>query len=79
VFAAQEGDTDLVPPQNLATRLEAVAVGLSQLAEAFEEVLGQPTPNLLYWRDELFDIAKELTTGPHSSLPEVDPQLGSGS
>ena len=67
-----------MPSQNLVTRLEAVAVGLGQLAEALEDVLGQPTPNLLYWRDEILDIAKELTASTHASLPEADAQLGNG-
>jgi hypothetical protein len=50
-----------MPRQNAVTRLEAVAVGLGLLADELGEIYGEPTPNLLYWRNEILESIEELT------------------
>jgi hypothetical protein len=45
------------------TRLEAVAAGLGSLAEELMKLYGEPTPNLLYWRQELLDVVDEMAAG----------------
>jgi hypothetical protein len=49
-----------MPQQNAITRLEAVALGLGRLADELEEIYGEPTPNLLYWRNEILESIEEL-------------------
>ena len=49
-----------VPEQNPVTRLYAVATGLGLLADELERIYGEPTPNLLYWRQEIIDVAERL-------------------
>jgi hypothetical protein len=49
-----------MPVQNPVTRLEQVALGLEQLAEELTELLGQPPANLLWWRQEILDVAATL-------------------
>ncbi len=49
-----------MPPQNVLTRLEAVAAGLGRMAEELETIYGEPTPNLLYWRNEIVEVAETL-------------------
>jgi hypothetical protein len=51
-----------MPQQNAITRLEAVALGLGRLADELEEIYGEPTPNLLYWRNEILESIEELGT-----------------
>lgn len=49
-----------MPEQNPVTRLLEVATGLGLLADELEKIYGEPTPNLLYWRRELIDVAEKL-------------------
>jgi hypothetical protein len=56
----------VVPPQNVITRLEEVALGLGRLAEELENVYSEKPKNLLWWRQELLDIADELRQPRHS-------------
>jgi hypothetical protein len=49
-----------MPPQNVVTRLESVAVGLGRMAEELEKIYGEPTPNLLYWRNEIVEVVEKL-------------------
>jgi hypothetical protein len=50
-----------MPRQNAVTRLEAVALGLGLLADELQEIYGEPTPNLLYWRNEILEAIEELS------------------
>jgi hypothetical protein len=61
-----------MPQQNPVTRLEAVAVGLGLLADELQEIYGEPTPNLLHWRNEILEVIDELTM---PSSPIGGPQL----
>jgi hypothetical protein len=49
-----------MPQQNIVTRLEAVAVGLGRMADELEKIYGEPTPNLLYWRNEIIEVVEKL-------------------
>jgi hypothetical protein len=49
-----------MPEQNVVTRLEAVAVGLGRMADELEKIYGEPTPNLLYWRNEIIEVVEKL-------------------
>lgn len=53
-----------MPEQNLVTRLYEVASGLGQLADALERETGRPAPNLLFWRQEIIDVAEKLAELP---------------
>lgn len=61
-----------MPPQNVVTRLESVAVGLGRMADELEKIYGEPTPNLLYWRNEIIEVVEALRAGA-STAP--DPPL----
>jgi hypothetical protein len=52
-----------VPQQNPITRLESVAAGLGRMAEELQKIYGEPTPNLLYWRNEIIAVIDELSGG----------------
>jgi len=56
-----------MPPQNVVTRLEAVAVGLGSMAGELEKIYGEPTPNLPYWRDEIIDVIEKLKADASAS------------
>ena len=56
-----------MPPQNVVTRLESVAVGLGRMAEELEEIYGEPTPNLLYWRNEIVEVVEKLRSDAHAA------------
>ncbi|HME02964.1 MAG TPA: hypothetical protein VKG38_08015 [Solirubrobacteraceae bacterium] len=58
-----------MPQQNVVTRLESVAVGLGRLADELERLYGEPTPNLLYWRSEIIEVAEELKAGGSPAAP----------
>ena len=45
----------MMPKQNPLTRLDAVAAGLGRMAEELHIIYGEPTPNLLYWRNEIVE------------------------
>jgi hypothetical protein len=49
-----------MPEQNVVTRLEAVAIGLGRMADELEKIYGEPTPNLLYWRNEIIEVVEKL-------------------
>ncbi len=53
-----------MPELNPVTRLYAVATGLGLLADELEKVLGEPAPNLLYWRQEIIEVADGLQHRP---------------
>jgi hypothetical protein len=50
-----------MPPQNPLTRLEQVALGLEQLATELTDLTGEPPKNLLWWREEILDVVRELS------------------
>ena len=58
-------------PSNPIARLEEVAAGLGRLASELEQLYGEPTPNLLYWRREILDAIDALTAsaGPGATPP----------
>ena len=58
-----------MPEQNAVTRLYAVAAGLGSLAEELERIYGEPTPNLLYWRQEIIEVADGLQGTPAPAPP----------
>jgi hypothetical protein len=64
-----------MPEQNPVTRLYAVATGLGLLADELEKLYGEPTPNLLYWREEVIEVADKLR-GHTPASP--DPQENAG-
>ena len=47
----------LPPP---TTRLRQIALGLDAIAAELELIIGQRPANLVYWRDELYAIVREL-------------------
>ena len=49
-----------MPAQNPVTRLEQVARGLGQLAKELESYTGESPKNLLWWRQEILEVAAEL-------------------
>jgi hypothetical protein len=59
-----------VPQQNPITRLESVAAGLGRMAEELQKIYGEPTPNLLYWRNEIVAVIDELGGGAAASADE---------
>jgi len=63
-----------VPRQNPLTRLEAVAAGLGRVAEELQEICGEPTPNLLYWRNEIVEVIDELSAGASSAAATAEPR-----
>ncbi len=58
-----------MPPQNVVTRLEAVAVGLGRIADELEKIYGEPTPNLLYWRTEILEAVEQLRAQASANEP----------
>jgi len=50
-----------MPPQNPLTRLEQVALGLEQLATELTDLTGEPPKNLVWWREEILDVVRELS------------------
>ena len=51
----------MMPKQNPLTRLDGVAAGLGRMAEELHAIYGEPTPNLLYWRNEIVEAIEELS------------------
>lgn len=49
-----------MPPENVVTRLQSVAVGLELLADELEKVYGEAPLNLVYWRDEIIEVVEGL-------------------
>jgi len=49
-----------VPTQNPVTRLEQVALGLTELAQELTRLTGRPPANLLWWRQEILEVASEI-------------------
>ena len=49
-----------MPVQNPVTRLEQVALGLERLAQELEAYTGEPPANILWWRQEILEVAAEL-------------------
>jgi hypothetical protein len=47
-----------VPPPT--TRLRHIALGLDAIAAELELIIGQRPANLVHWRDEIYDIVREL-------------------
>ena len=47
-----------VPPPT--TRLRQIALGLDAIAAELELILGRRPANLVHWRDEIYDIVREL-------------------
>jgi hypothetical protein len=58
-----------MPPQNVVTRLEAVADGLGRMAAELEKIYGEPTPNLLYWRNEIIETIDQLRAQASATEP----------
>jgi hypothetical protein len=52
-----------MPKQNPLTRLDAVAAGLGRMADELHAIYGEPTLNLLYWRNEIVEAIEELSAG----------------
>ncbi len=61
-----------MPPQNVVTRLEAVADGLGRMANELEKIYGEPTPNLLHWRNEITDVVEKLRADAAATLRSPD-------
>jgi len=61
-----------MPEQNPVSRLYAVASGLGLLADELEKIYGEPTPNLLYWRQEIIDVADGLQRRPDATAQEPE-------
>jgi hypothetical protein len=61
-----------MPKQNPLTRLDAVAAGLGRMADELHAIYGEPTPNLLYWRNEIVEAIEELAAGEntHTSVEQ---------
>jgi hypothetical protein len=49
-----------VPAPPTTTRLRQIAMGLDAIAAELELIIGRRPANLAYWRDEIYDIAREL-------------------
>ena len=64
-----------MPEQNPVTRLYAVATGLGLLAQELEQLLGELAPNLLYWRQEIIEVADGLQ-GPPVAPPHKSGEEG---
>jgi hypothetical protein len=64
-----------VPKQNPLTRLEAVAAGLGHMAEELQDIYGEPTPNLQYWRNEIIEVIDELSAGTTPTRPAAEPRV----
>lgn len=62
-----------MPRQNPLTRLDAVAAGLGRMAEELHAIYGEPTPNLLYWRNEIVEAVEELSASDQASGPAERP------
>lgn len=58
-----------MPKQNPLTRLEAVAAGLGHVADELQAIYGEPTPNLLYWRNEIVEVIEELSNAAQNAPP----------
>jgi hypothetical protein len=58
-----------VPRQNPLTRLEAVAAGLGKMAEELQAIYGEPTPTLLYWRNEIVEVIDDLSDTAQNAPP----------
>ncbi len=61
-----------MPPQNVVTRLEAVADGLGRMADELEKIYGEPTPNLLYWRNDITEVVEKLRADAAATLRSPD-------
>jgi hypothetical protein len=57
----------MMPKQNPLTRLDAVAAGLGRMAEELHAIYGEPTPNLLHWRNEIVEAVEELSASGRAS------------
>jgi hypothetical protein len=62
-----------MPKQNPLTRLDAVAAGLGRMAEELHVIYGEPTPNLLYWRNEIVEAIEELSASGRASADAEQP------
>jgi hypothetical protein len=62
-----------MPKQNPMTRLDAVAAGLGRMAEELHIIYGEPTPNLLYWRNEIVEALEELSASGRASADVQHP------
>jgi hypothetical protein len=49
-----------VPAPPPTTRLRQIALGLDAIAAELELIIGRRPLNLVHWRDELYDIVREL-------------------
>jgi hypothetical protein len=49
-----------VPAPPPTTRLRQIAMGLDEIAAELELIIGQRPANLVHWRDEIYDIVREL-------------------
>ena len=49
-----------MPAPPPTTRLRQIALGLDAIAAELELIIGQRPANLVYWRDELYDIVRQL-------------------
>ncbi len=56
-----------MPKQNPLTRLDAVAAGLGRMAGELQAIYGEPTPNLLHWRNEIVEVVEELSASAQAS------------
>ena len=60
VRAAPRCFASRVPAPPPTTRLRQIALGLDAIAAELELIIGQRPANLVYWRDELYAIVREL-------------------
>lgn len=49
-----------VPEPPPTTRLRQIALGLDAIAGELELIIGQRPANLVHWRDEIYDIVRQL-------------------
>jgi hypothetical protein len=64
----------MMPKQNPLTRLDAVAAGLGRMADGLHTIYGEPTPNLLYWRNEIVEAIEELSASGQASADAEQPE-----
>ena len=49
-----------MPTPPPTTRLRQIAMGLDAIAAELELIIGRRPANLVHWRDEIYDIVREL-------------------
>ena len=54
-----------MPTPPPTTRLRQIAMGLDAIAAELELIIGRRPANLVHWRDEIYDIVRELERPAH--------------